>query len=91
MLLYPDRSGYAPNPRIEEGPQDGDAVALLFGLCRSMVFRAFRKSGLTGPASLEHKPQFSGMSGIARDMLHVDIMRLGKVVGWGVGQPRPAR
>lgn len=73
--------------RIRElriGRKTGDEIALLLGLCRSTVFRALRKLGLSRLASLEPKPAVRRYEwDNPGDMLNVDIKRLGKIDGMG--------
>lgn len=69
---------------LRKGRKTGDEIALLLGLCRSTVFRALRKLGLSRLASLEPKPAVHRYEWASPgDMLHVDIKRLGKIDGIG--------
>ncbi len=57
---------------LRKGRKTGDEIALLLGLCRSTVFRALRKLGLSRLASLEpktavHRYEWDSPG----DMLHV--------------------
>lgn len=60
----------------------GDEIALLLGLCRSVVFRALRKLGLSRLSSVEPKSAVHRYEwGNLWDMLHVDITRFVKFDG----------
>ena len=62
----------------------GDEIALRLGLCRSSVFRALRKLGLSRLRSLEEKePVQRYQWEKPGQMLHLDIKKLGKIDGVG--------
>ena len=62
----------------------GDEIALLLGICRSTVFRALRKLGLSRLSSLEKKEPVQRYEwDKPGQMLHLDIKRLGKIDGVG--------
>lgn len=60
-----------------------DEIAGWPGICRGNVFWALCKSGCSSLSSLEEKGRFNGVSGkISAQMVHLDIRRLGKSVGF---------
>lgn len=70
----------APNPGMRLARQTGDELALLLGLRRSTVVRALHKWNFSRLASLEPKPPVQRYEQARpRDMLHVEIKRLGKI------------
>lgn len=61
-----------------------EEIAFLHGLCRSAVFRALGKLGLSRLSTLEPKPAVHRYAwGNPGGMLHVEIKRLGKIDGIG--------
>ena len=82
--MQPDKSGDGKIHELRQGRKTGDEIALLLGVCRSTVFRAIRKLGLSRLSSLVPKPPVHRYEwDSAGDMLHVDIKRLGKIDGIG--------
>ena len=64
--------------------RSGDEIALRLGLCRSSVFRVFRKLGCSRLSSLEVKEPVQRYEWEKPgQMLHLDIKRLGKIDGVG--------
>ena len=78
------KSKMAQIHELSQGRKTGDEIALLFGVCRSTVFRALRKPGLSRLSLQKSKPavpRYEWDSPV--DMLHVDIKRLGMIDGIG--------
>jgi len=62
----------------------GDEIAFRLELCRSSVFRALRKLGCSKLSSLEDKPPIQRYQWEKPgQMLHLDIKKLGKIIGIG--------
>ena len=69
---------------LRKARKTGDEIALCLSICRSSVFRALRKLDCSRLSSLEEKKPIQRYQWEKpRQMLHLDIKRLGKIDGIG--------